>query len=67
MPERIYNSHYSNGVPAMFSKHCLPLSVVELKGDHCQKPHCRNGVVDTLGLYVVQNTQHGNFNLQIIT
>ena len=27
---------------------CLPLSVVELKDKHCQKTHCRNGVVDTL-------------------
>ena len=45
MPERIYNSHYSNGVPA-----CLPLSVVQLKGKHCRKPHCRTGVVDTFGL-----------------
>ena len=26
---------------------CLPLSVVQLKGKHCQKSHCRNGVVDT--------------------
>ena len=28
---------------------CLPLSVVQLKGKHCPKPHCRNGVVDTFG------------------
>ena len=26
---------------------CLSLTVVQLKGKHCQKPHCRNGVVDT--------------------
>ena len=26
---------------------CLPLSVVQLKGKHCQNPHCHNGVVDT--------------------
>ena len=25
----------------------LPLSVVQLKGKHCQKTHCHNGVVDT--------------------
>ena len=30
-PECIYNSHYSNGVPQY-----LPLSVVQLKGIHCQ-------------------------------
>ena len=29
---------------------CLPLTVVQLKGKHCRKPHCCNGVVDTLGL-----------------
>ena len=29
---------------------CLPLSVVQLKGKHCRKPHCPNGVVDTFGL-----------------
>ena len=25
------------------------LSVVQLKGKHCRKPHCRNGVVDKFG------------------
>jgi hypothetical protein len=30
-------------------RQCLPLSVVQLKGKHCRKPHCRNGVVDTFG------------------
>jgi hypothetical protein len=34
---------------AMGCQQCLPLSVVQLKGKHCRKPHCRNGVVDTLG------------------
>ena len=48
LPECIYNSHYSNGVPAM-----LPLSVVQLKGKHYQKVHCRNGVVDTFWLYSI--------------
>ena len=24
MPERIYNSHYGNGVPAMFTSYCCP-------------------------------------------
>ena len=31
----------------MGCRQCLPLSVVQLKGKHCQKPHYRNGVVDT--------------------
>ena len=30
-------------------RQCLPLSAVKLKGKHCQKPHYRNGVVDTFG------------------
>ena len=33
----------------MGCQQCLPLSVVKLKGKHCQKPHCRNGVVGTFG------------------
>ena len=32
-------------------RQCLPLSVVQMKGKHCRKPHCRNGVVDMLGHY----------------
>ena len=28
---------------------CLPLGVVQLKGEHCTKPHCHNDVVDTFG------------------
>ena len=32
---------------AMGCRQCLPLSVVQLKGKHCPKPHCCNGVVDT--------------------
>ena len=30
-------------------RQCLPLSVVQLKGKHCRKPHCRNQVVDKFG------------------
>ena len=32
---------------AMGNWQCLHLSVVQLKGKHCRKPHCRNGVVGT--------------------
>jgi hypothetical protein len=31
----------------MGCRQCLPFGVVQLKGKHCRKPHCRNGVVDT--------------------
>jgi hypothetical protein len=34
-------------ITAMGCRQCLLLSVVQLKGKHCRKPHCRNGVVDT--------------------
>ena len=33
-------------VTAMGCRQCLPLSVVQLKGKHCRKLHCCNGVVD---------------------
>ena len=36
-------------ITAMGCWQCLPLSVVQLKGKHCRKPHCRNGVVDMFG------------------
>ena len=39
-------------VMAMGCRQCLPLSVVQLKGKHCRRPHCRNGVVDTFGHYI---------------
>ena len=40
-------------ITAMGCRQCLPLSDVQLKGKHCQKTHCRNGVVDTLELGLV--------------
>ena len=33
-------------IKAMGCRQCLFLNVVQLKGKHCPKPHCRNGVVD---------------------
>ena len=61
----------------MGCRQCLPLSVVQLKGKHCQKPYCRNGVVDTfrhsrshlLGIQVIvkncslHTNQHTSQNL----
>jgi hypothetical protein len=38
-------------ITAMGCRQCLLLNVVQLKGKHCRKPHCRNGVVDTFELY----------------
>ena len=37
-------------IMAMGCRQYLPLSVVQLNGKHCRKPHCCNGVVDTLRL-----------------
>ena len=42
----------------MGCRQCLPLSVVQQKGKHCQIPHCRNGVVDTFGQYGVLEITH---------
>ena len=44
---------------------CLPLSVVQLKGKHCQKPHCRNGVVDMLGHVRVKSRTPSEGKIQI--
>ena len=43
-------------IMAMGCQQCLPLSVVQLKGKHCPKPHCCNGVVDTLGKSVISRS-----------
>jgi hypothetical protein len=40
----------------MGCQQCLPPSVVQLKGKHCRKPHCRNGVVGTFGLGFKEST-----------
>ena len=37
-------------ITAIWSRQCLPLSVVHLKGKHCRKPHCCIGVVDTFAV-----------------
>ena len=36
-------------IKAMECWQCLPLTVVQMKGKRCRKPHCHNGVVDTFG------------------
>ena len=33
-------------ITVMGCRQCLSLSVVQLKGKHCRKPNCHNGVVD---------------------
>ena len=50
-------------ITAMGCRQCLPLSVVELKGKDCRKPHCRNGVVDTFVQYLFQNKLPDHFPL----
>ena len=39
----------TTSITAMGCRQYLPLSIVLLKGKHCRKPHCCNGVVDTFG------------------
>ena len=39
-------------ITAMGCRQCLPLSAVQLKGKHCRKPNCRNGVlIESIRLY----------------
>ena len=49
-------------ITAMGRQQCLPLSVVQLKGKHCRKPHCRNGVVDTFRQCQLPNFKRTFFN-----
>ena len=44
-------------IMAMGCRQCLPLSAVQLKGKHCWKCHCRNGVVYRFWLYVCQSAK----------
>ena len=50
--------HFPRNCPLLSNKHCPNVSItpitamgcrqcLPLKGKHCRKPHCRNGVVDT--------------------
>ena len=58
LPKNSRNLHGPNvsttPITAMGCKQCLSLSVVQLKGKHCRKPHCRNGVVDMFGQGIIQ-------------
>ena len=47
MPYLAQTYLHATFITAMGCHQCLPLSVVQLKGKHFQKTHCRNGVVDT--------------------
>ena len=68
--------HYGNGffrslgpnvsttpIMAMGCRQCLPLSVVQLKGKHCPKPHCHNGVVNTFGQCYLNLALHKAFQV----
>ena len=37
-PERIYNSHYGNGVPAIECQQCLPLVLSSIKVNIAENP-----------------------------
>ena len=54
----------------MGCQQCLPLSVVQLKGKHCRKPHCHNGVVDTFGqwwLTAILEEEHQRNGIRMTT
>ena len=53
-------------IMAMGCRQCLPLSVVQLKGKHCRKPHCRNGVVDTFGPYCPMLNMNSSFFIHLL-
>ena len=48
---------FSTPITEMGYLQCLRFSVVQLKGKHCQKTHCCNGVVDTF-----RHSHHSTFN-----
>ena len=52
---RLCPSHTARTYLQLPLRQCLPLSVVQLKGKHCRKLHCRNGVVDTFGPGLAQS------------
>ena len=56
LPQVICNSHCSNGSPALN---------LELKGNHCQKTHCNNGIVDYVEHYCIQKIK--SIQIQIIS
>ena len=39
----------TTAIKAMGCRQLLPLSITQVKVNHCRKPHCRNGVVDRFG------------------
>ena len=45
-------------ITAMDCRQCLPLSVVQLKGKHWQKLHCRKVVVDKIGQLLIWQYIH---------
>ena len=51
MPQPIDNSHHGNWTPVMFNSYYY----LKLRGKHCRKPNCYNGVVDNLGLRILCN------------
>ena len=59
-----YKAGTTTPIMVMGCRQCLPLSVVQLKGKHCRKPHCRNGVVDMFGQWL--RTLAVNLILQLL-
>ena len=54
-------------IMAMGCRQCLPLSVVHKKSKHYQKPHCRNGVVDTFGPWQLCRNDLPQYSLRLVS
>ena len=54
-------------ITAMGCWQCLSLSVVQLKGKHYQKTHCRNVVVDTFRLFLSCQQQKNTKSAAAVT
>ena len=45
----------------MGCRQCLLINVAQLKGKHCRKPHCCDGVVDTFEHCALKSGFHWTF------
>ena len=50
-------------IMGMGCQQCLLLSVVQLKGNHCRKPCCRNGIVYTFGHWLLIDSLYYTLNI----
>ena len=56
---------FTTPITAIGCWQCLPLSVFQLKGKHCRKSHCPNGVVDMFGQGIFPALSHTAIELKL--